>query len=663
MNKSKIQHIFYLIFGLVLIIGMAIIYGLIYPILLVYSYSFNFAIIIFLIILGFSMFLIYYGIGGLKWNLRKGSNPESMKLSKNFYLNLGIYSLFFTLIITWFSLIFFLFDYISVHDDVGYLLTNILTAFFIGGDLLYLITSFLALKHHRKLKAAEKLKIEKNNRKSSKLEIFRIRKIQSFCLIGVCLSMGITGALTFIIFPDCYLGEMGFSDPAYDLPTGSHYNTDLDGLTGNNKTILEALEKGLWAITKLRQQGGFPMWVETDGSKFYSDRGFECPLFPGEFSIQEGTPLLGTLYLEMYKLENNSIYLNVARDAADALIAVQDELNGGFYYDGRRYSDGTGYQPHPKNLIRSTILDDDVTQSALSLLLDVYNVTKDQKYLDAFEKGFQGLCNKEKPQGGWPQRSNFPDFVYFSYVTLNDNALKDVAFLLYKANEIFSGESKYLDAAKRACNFLKNVQGNGGSALQRGWAQQYYDNNQPAWARTFEPPAICSFQTVSAMEMLLEMFLITNDTSWLDPLPAAINWLNSSDTRISWQENGVTKEGWARLYELGTNRPIYGIENGKGTLQPYVYNIEDARGGYGWVGDFGVEAFFNRYNLLVALNYNITEFREAEANAITLSAAFNSAWTAQESQTTDGFWLNEGRIRAGTCSIAIMAMINYLKRL
>ncbi|MFX1298707.1 MAG: pectate lyase, partial [Promethearchaeota archaeon] len=511
-------------------------------------------------------------------------------------------------------------------------------------------------------KLNSKNKSNKDNQRRNSLDIFKLRKSQSFFLIGIFICTGITGGLTFFIAPDCYLGEMGFSDPAYNLPSGAHYNTDLDSLTGNNQTILEALEKGLWAITKLRQQRGFPMWVETDGSKFYSDRGFGCPLFPGEFSIQEGTPLLGSLYLEMYKLENNSIYLNVAKEAADALIAVQDEIHGGFYYDGRRYPDGTGYQPHPKNWMRSSILDDAVTQSALELILDVYDVTKEQKYLDAFEKGFQGLCNIEKPQGGWPQRSNYPDYVYFSYVTLNDNALKDVIFLLYKANEIFPAETKYLNAAKRACSFLKDVQGNGGSSFQQGWAQQYNDNNQPAWARDFEPPGMCSFQTVSAMECLLEMYLITNDSSWLDPLPTAIDWLNSSETRTSWKENGATKNGWARLYELSTNRPIFGIVFGKGRLQPYIYNYEDARGGYGWVGGFGVEDFFDRYNLLISFNYNITKFREAEANATSLSTYFNSAWAAKQSQTTDGFWLSGEKIRAGPCASAIMAMIEYLKR-
>ena len=94
------------------------------------------------------------------------------------------------------------------------------------------------------------------------------------------------------------------------------------------------------------------------------------------------------------------------------------------------------------------------------------------------------------------------------FITRSGAKVKDVIFLLYKANEIFPGDVKYLDAAKRACTFLKDIQGNGGSSFQQGWAQQYDNNNQPAWARDFEPPAICSSQTKSSMDCLLEIYLI-----------------------------------------------------------------------------------------------------------------------------------------------------------
>ena len=225
MDKSKIKHSFYLIFGLLLLTGLIIVFGMIYPIFLVYTYSLNFAIVIFLSIFGLSLFLIYYGIGGLRWNIRKDSNPETIRLPKNFYLNLGVYSLFLTILITWFNLIFFLFDFYAIHDDIGYVLTHMLIVVIIGVNFLFGMTSVLALRYHRKLTISTKKNSDEGKREKSDSGIFKLRKIQSRFLIGIFISMGITGAFTFLLYPDCYMGQMGFSDPAYNLPSGSHYNT------------------------------------------------------------------------------------------------------------------------------------------------------------------------------------------------------------------------------------------------------------------------------------------------------------------------------------------------------------------------------------------------------------------------------------------------------
>jgi len=603
-------------------------------------------------------YFILHGIIGLKFEGNKTRKNKKFKLSDKAYLVYGISSLVIFSFVLFFSLLFFFsYEYIAIHDYFGYILTNIFTVVIIGALILYGFMGLKSIKFYKQIKSDTPPNREKRKKPiKDPYEYYSIKKLQILGLLAIIGTSGLVGLFTFIFFPECYWGTMGFSDPAYALPSGAHENSDLDLLTGENQTILQSIEKGLWAITKLRQQGGFPMWVETDGSKFYSDREFGCPLFPGEFSLQEGTALLAGLYLDMYQIENDSIYLGVAEDAGDALIAVQDEINGGFYYDGRRYEDGTGYQPHPKNYMRSAILDDNVVQSCLDFLLDLYNVSGTVKYKTAFEKGFECLQDVEKPNGGWLQRSNYPNNMYFSYVTLNDNTLLDVVLVLLKANEIFPAETKYLAAAQRGCDFLINVQGNGGSSAQDGWAQQYSDDNLPAWARDFEPPAICSMATVSAMTALLEMYLDTNETKWIDPIPDAITWLDNS--KITWEEDGVTHNGWARLYELGTNTPIYGKVLGRG--RPPEYGYEPTREGYGWRGDFGVTAFKARYDLLVSLGYNITKFNQAEAN-ISVSSALSAAQSAMASQTADGFWLSSEKIRAGNCAAALTSMMNYIK--
>ena len=46
---------------------------------------------------------------------------------------------------------------------------------------------------------------------------------------------------------------------------------------------------------------------------------------------------------------------------------------------------------------------------------------------------------------------------------------------------------------------------------QPGWAQQYNQYLQPAWARSFEPPAVCSLVTIRNIHTLIELYTYTND--------------------------------------------------------------------------------------------------------------------------------------------------------
>ncbi len=487
------------------------------------------------------------------------------------------------------------------------------------------------------------------------------RTVLAIAITITSLAGLLLGGFSFYSCKYCYYFKTEFSSPAYSLPLGTHFNIELDNSSLVNQTILHGIEKALWTYTQLQRAGGFPLGSNVDGTLMWSDRGPSCPLFPLEFSIQEGTPLIGSVFLTMYTIEPNPVYLDISREVGDAILAIQDE-NGGFYYDGRRYKDGRGYDPHPFNFRHSTILDDNVMQSCMSYLLDLYNLTKDFKYYLGFDKAMVCLNSVELPQGGWKQRSNYPDNVYQSQITLNDNALNDVVMMLLKANSIFPNNTAYLDTAIRAGELLINAQGNGGSTFQQGWAQQYDSNLQPCWARDFEPPAICSMQTATSINILMELFLTTNDTIWLDPIPDAIAWLNSSETKL---DNNT----WARLYELETNIPIYGIENGKNKNPQYVYNFEDARPGYTWQNSFGIPEVIENYLQLVNLSFSIpdylnwrsilpsTEILEQTTYFIIHKLTPSGFWV-----DSDGPWLKEEQIISQTFARNAFIVFQYLQK-
>nr|MDO8088751.1 pectate lyase [Candidatus Sigynarchaeum springense] len=479
-------------------------------------------------------------------------------------------------------------------------------------------------------------------------------------LLLMTAAVGVVLPVYYLTEPDTCNREQGrFSQPAYNWTWPyTHVNAKLDNTSAVNQTILESLEKALWKMTTLQRAGGFPIGSDLDGS-MYSDRGDSCPLFYDEFSLQGGTRLVGKVYLEMYKVTNETRYLNVARKAADALVAVQDQENGGFFYDGRRHGeDGPGYQPHPRNPNRSNVLDDNVMQGCIDFLLDFYNVTCEVKYLVAINKGLQCLIDTEKPNGGWPQCSNYPTYSYQSRITFNDGAMRDTVNLLIKASRMFPARADLPAIIARAGDFLVRAQGNGGSSFQQGWAQQYDERTElPCWGRNFEPPSICSSDgTKGAIEMLMNIYAYTSNPVYLAPIPAAIAWLNGS--RINYTDGGVPKEGWARLYELGTNVPIFGLADG-GPYRTPAYSYSPVRGGYSWYVNVHLDDIVADYAYISS--HTIPEWLAYKKKTYTVGNTFSDAWNAHLALDASGYWLDDDIIKDKVFEGYAMDMIHYLQ--
>ncbi len=158
--------------------------------------------------------------------------------------------------------------------------------------------------------------------------------------------------------------------------------------------------------------------------------------------------------------------------------------------------------------------------------------------------GFQFLLDIQKEDGGWPRQIPAANN-YSAHSTLNDRVHSSSISILLRGFREF-GDARYLEAAKKGGQFLVRAQG---QEPQAGWAQQYDDDLRPAAARKFEPRALSSRESAYAMTSLAELYLETGDPVFAAPLPAAARWLQNSTIRP-----GV----WARFYEIGSNRPIYG---------------------------------------------------------------------------------------------------------
>jgi hypothetical protein len=123
---------------------------------------------------------------------------------------------------------------------------------------------------------------------------------------------------------------------------------------------------------------------------------------------------------------------------------------------------------------------------------------------------------------------------------------------------------------------------------QAGWAQQYNEYLQPAWARTFEPPAVCPAATLHNINSLIDLYLHTGIGSYLEPIPDAFRWLKASQL-----PNGK----WGRFLEIGTNKPLY-YDRGRIRVDSLHHLSLERRTGYGYENDLSefLESTESRYH-------------------------------------------------------------------
>ncbi|OGG44906.1 MAG: hypothetical protein A3F84_11280 [Candidatus Handelsmanbacteria bacterium RIFCSPLOWO2_12_FULL_64_10] len=290
-----------------------------------------------------------------------------------------------------------------------------------------------------------------------------------------------------------------------------------------------------------------------------------------------GTPAVGMACLEAWEATGDTLYLDVAREAARALAWGQlasggwdyridfDPQESGRWYYRRDVEAGDAAQGDRRN---TTTLDDNTTQGALRLLMRVDRATRfqDAEVRRAARYALRALIRAQYPNGAWPQRySAFPDPEafpvrrarypeawprvwpkerYADRYTLNDNAIADMIATLIEAYRTYKDEG-HLNAARRGGEFLILAQM---PDPQPAWAQQYSRDMEPVWARRFEPPAVASAESFGAMRALMNLYLETGEGRFLEPVPRALAWARRS---------ALPDGQLARFYELETNRPLY----------------------------------------------------------------------------------------------------------
>jgi hypothetical protein len=374
--------------------------------------------------------------------------------------------------------------------------------------------------------------------------------------------------------------------------------------------VREGLSRATAFMQSIATEGGFLWWYSAD----LKERWGEGKATPTQIWVQPpGTPSMGMAFLRTFHATGDTNFFHAAEAAASALARGQLESGGWDYlidFDPERSRrwyrrQDRGEVPEAEAAARrnSTTYDDDNTQSAVRFLLAFVEAAKELpqaqigEIREALDYGLHKMLEAQYPNGAWPQRydgkprdpAKFPiqparipnDYPrvhpkqpYAQHYTFNDDTQRDCIHTLLEAWRR-TGRTEYLDAAKRGGDFILLAQL---PAPQSAWAQQYNASMEPAWARAFEPPSVCTAESVGVIRTLIELYLETGEEKFLAPIPAAIAWFKASE---------IQPNTWARFYELHTNKPIYGDRDGK-----IYYRLEEIseerRKGYSWLGAYGI---------------------------------------------------------------------------
>jgi PelA/Pel-15E family pectate lyase len=243
--------------------------------------------------------------------------------------------------------------------------------------------------------------------------------------------------------------------------------------------------------------------------------------------------------------------------------------------------------------------DNDSTTTQLRAVAKAFKATQSEPARASFLRGLNYIFNAQYPNGGWPQV--YPlEGGYHDSIPYNDNVIPNILTLL-KDVAAGAGEFDFVPAELRR-EAAERVQRGVGVILASqvrvngrltGWGQQHDALTlQPCGARNYEPAGLSSSETAPVMGFL--MTLGEPSPAVLASIEGAAAWLKASTiTGFAWRnvENRgrllVPDAGagplWSRLYEIGSNRPIFGREN------RVLYDVSEVsrerRDGYSWYGN------------------------------------------------------------------------------
>lgn len=237
-------------------------------------------------------------------------------------------------------------------------------------------------------------------------------------------------------------------------------------------------------------------------------------------------------------------------------------------------------------------LDNGATTNQLAFLHRVAAAVRHSRHVDAYRRGVAYLLAAQQPNGCWPQ--SYPlEGGYHDAITFNDDA---TVLALRRLGDAAATAPPLVTAGLRdsartgvdrgvACIVRSQIMVNG---VRTVWGQQHDPfTYEIVPARRYELAGLSGRESAGVMTYL--MTLPSPDSAVVEAVHAAGDFFRANvqrrvryDFREGFVKGTAQDSTWARLYEIGTYRPIFANRDGR---KLYDWNqLTDRRTGYAWFG-------------------------------------------------------------------------------
>ena len=295
-----------------------------------------------------------------------------------------------------------------------------------------------------------------------------------------------------------------------------------------------------------------------------------------------------------------------AKTVAERVVAAQTAA--GAWTKGNDYTKAERPEQHGDVWSGGTF-DNDATSWEMWFLARVAAATKDaaaaENFRASFLKGLRYILAAQYPNGGFPQIYRLPGG-YHDAITYNDDAMTQALEVLRDVRD-GKPELTFVPADLRAqtgprvergiaCILASQLRDKSGQRTV--WCQQHdMLTLEPCAARNFEPAASCTNESASVVKFLMSIPAPSADV--VAAVKGAVAWFERVALHdIAWTRQGgtphvVARPGapllWTRMYELGTDRPIFGDRD---RTVHFVFDelSSERRNGYAWYGTWPASA-------------------------------------------------------------------------